>query len=156
MKELWEEMRCYLSFLGKEVFKGVTPLEEMSSNLAEEAEPHSTTAMPAIASKEQVGRKTFQEPAEERKSPKFSRWEKVLHPSQPVVVTGKLPCPSRSLGWTYLLMANCNQHIRITPTEAPSKMQDARCKMQELEIAQQWTPTPGFLEATACPRGQSL
>ena len=39
VKELWEEMRCYLSFSGKEVFEGVTPPEEMSANTAEEAKP---------------------------------------------------------------------------------------------------------------------
>ena len=88
------------------------------------------TTMPAVASKEQAARKTSQEPVEERKSPKFPRWEKVLHPSQPVVVSGQLPCPSRSLEWTYLLMANCNWHTRIAPTEAPSHV-------QELEVAQQ-------------------
>ena len=122
-------MRCYLSFSDKEVFEGVTPLEEMSSDPAEEAEPHSATTMPAIASKEQATRKTSQELAKERKSPKFPRWEKVLHSSWPVVVTGQLPHPSRSPEWTYLLMANCNWHMRIVPTEAPSPM-------KELEIAQ--------------------
>ena len=81
VKELQEEMRCYLSFSDKEVFKGVTPPEEMSANPAEEAEPHSPTTMPAIASKEQATRKASQEPAAERKSPEFPRWEKVLHPS---------------------------------------------------------------------------
>ena len=129
VKELREEMRCYLSFLDKEVFEGVTPLVETSSNPAEEAKPHSMTTMPAIASKEQATRKTSQELAKERKSPKFPRWEKVLHPSQPVVVTGQLPHLSRSLEQTCLLMANCDQHMKIAPTEAPSPM-------QELEVAQ--------------------
>ena len=61
VKELWNEMRCYLSFSDKELFKGVTPPEEMSSSLAKKPKPHSTTATPAIASKEQVARKTSQE-----------------------------------------------------------------------------------------------
>ena len=64
-------MSCYLSFFDKEVFAGVTSLEETSSNPAEEAEPHSKTTIPAFASKEQATRKISQEPAEERKSPKF-------------------------------------------------------------------------------------
>ena len=66
VKELWEEMKCYLSFSDKEVFEGVTPLEETSINPAEEAEPHSTTTMPAIAPKEQATMKASQEPAAER------------------------------------------------------------------------------------------
>ena len=129
VKELWQKMSCYLSFLDKEVFKGVTALEGMPTSLTEEAKSHSMTALPAIAPKEQVARKTSQELAKERKSPKFPRWEKVLHPTWPVVVTGQLPCPSRSQEQTYPLMADCNQHTRKTPTEAPSPM-------QELEVAQ--------------------
>ena len=93
-------MSCYLSFSDKEVFEGVTPLEGMSTSPTEEAEPHSMTAIPAIASKEQVARKTSQVLAKERKSPKFPRWEKVLHPSQPVAVTGQLSHLSRSQEWT--------------------------------------------------------
>ena len=97
VKELREEMRCYLSFSDKEVFKGVTPLEETSINPAEEAESHSMATMPAIAPKVQATTKASQESAVERKSPKFPRWEKVLHPSQPVVAVGQLPHPSGSL-----------------------------------------------------------
>ena len=129
VKELWEKMSCYLSFSDKEVFKDVTPLEGIPTSLTEEAKSHSMTAIPAIASPEQVARETSQEPAKERKSPKFPRWEKVLHPSWPVVVTGQLPCPSRSQEQTYLLTANHNWHTRIRPTEAPSPM-------QELEVVQ--------------------
>ena len=149
VKELWEKMSCYLSFLDKEVFEGVTPLEGMPASLVEEAEPHRMTAIPAVASKEQAAKETSQKPAEERKSPKFPRWKKVLHPSQPVVVAGQSPCPSRSPGQTYLLMANCNQPMKIAPTETPSPV-------QELAVAHQWTTTPSFLEVTACLRGQLL
>ena len=53
VKELWEEMRCYLSFLDEEVLKGVVPLEEMSAIPTEEANPQST-ATPAGTTKEQV------------------------------------------------------------------------------------------------------
>ena len=143
VKDLWEEMRCYLSFSDKEVFEGVTPLEETSANPAEEAEPHSTATMPAIAPKEQATTKAYQEPAMERKSPKFPGWEKVLHPSQPVVAVGLLPHPSGSLE-----QRSHNQQTMITPTETPSPT-------QELVV---WgaTLTPGFLRVTACLRSQSL
>ena len=43
VKELQEEMRCYLSFLDEEVLKGVIPLDEMSAILTEKANPQSTT-----------------------------------------------------------------------------------------------------------------
>ena len=39
VKELWEELKCYLSFSDREVFEGVTALEGMPSCLVEEAEP---------------------------------------------------------------------------------------------------------------------
>ena len=120
VKELQEEMRCYLSFSDEEVFEGVTPLEEMSADPAEKADPHSTTTMPAIAPKEQATREASQDPAMERKSPKFPRWEKVLHPSWPVVAAGQLPHPSRRPEWTYLLMADHNWHMKMAPTETPS------------------------------------
>ena len=74
-------MKYYLPFSDKEVFKGVTPPEETSADPAEEAKPHSTVTMPAIAPEVQAIMKASQEPTMERKSPKFPRWEKVLHPS---------------------------------------------------------------------------
>ena len=100
----------------------------MPTSLVEEAKPHNMTAIPAVASKEQVAKETSQKLVKERKSPKFPRWEKVLHPSWPVVVAGQPPHPSRSLEWTYLLMADHNQPTKIAPIETPSPM-------QELEVA---------------------
>ena len=41
VKELWEEMRCYLSFLDEEVFKGVVLPEETSAVPAEKANTQS-------------------------------------------------------------------------------------------------------------------
>ena len=38
----------------------------------------------------------------------------------------------------------------------PSQPVVAAGPMQELEVVQQGTPTPGFLEVTACLRGQSV
>ena len=49
VKELQEEMGCYLSFSDEEVFKGVAPLEEMSASPAEKAKPHSMAMTPASA-----------------------------------------------------------------------------------------------------------
>ena len=88
VKELWEEMRYYLSFWDEEIFEGMTPLEETSAGPVKKAKPHSKATMPAIAPEVQATTKAAGEPAAERKSPKFPRWEKVLHPSQPVVAAG--------------------------------------------------------------------
>ena len=117
VKELREEMRCYLSFMDKEVFEGVTPPEGMPTSPVEESQPPSETATPVITPKESTAKETLQDLAKERKCPKFPRWEKVLHPSQPVSVAGQPPHPSRSLEWTYLLVANHNQPMKAAPTK---------------------------------------
>ena len=97
VKELHEEMRCYLSFSDEEVFEGMTPLEEMSASPGEKAEPHSMATTPAIAPEVETTPKTAGELTAERRSPKFPSWEKVLHPSQPVVAVGQISSPSGSL-----------------------------------------------------------
>ena len=50
VKDLWEEMKCYLSFLDREVFEGVTSPEGMPSCPVEEAEPPSMMTVPAATS----------------------------------------------------------------------------------------------------------
>ena len=147
VKELQKEMKCYLYFSDREVFEGVTSMEGMPSCPVEEAEPLSMMTAPTTTSKEQAVKETPQKPVKEMKFPKYPRWEKMLHPSWPVVVAGQPPHPSRSLEWTYLLVANCNQHTDIVPPEPPFPP-------WELEVAHQWAPTPGFLEVTTCLRGQ--
>ena len=94
-------------------------------------------------------RKTPLELAQKRKCPKFPGWEKVLHPSQPVVVVGKPPCPSRSLEQTYPIEAACNQPMKKLPAKTPSPAQG-------LEVAHQWKPTPSFVDITTCLRSQSF
>ena len=137
-------MRCYLSFSDKEVFEGVTAPEEMSANPTKKAEPHSTATMPAITPGVQATPKAIEEPAVERKSPKLPGWEKVLHPSWPVVAVGQIPYPSGSLGWRFH-----NLEIMTTPPETPSPT-------QELEVIQQVTLAPSFLGVTACLRSPLL
>ena len=80
VKELQEEMRCYLSFLDEEVLKGMIPLEETFTIPTEETNPQSTTT-PASTPEEEATVGVAREPAAERRSPKFLGWEKVLHPS---------------------------------------------------------------------------
>ena len=97
--------------------------------------------------KESATRETPLELAQGRKCPMFPRWEKVLHPSQPVAVVGKPPHPSRNPEWTYLLKATCNQPTKKVPTKTPSPA-------QRLEVAHQWKPTPSFMDVTTCLRSQ--
>ena len=82
VKELQEEMRCYLSFLDEEVFKGMALPEETSAILIEEANPQSTRTTPAGTPEEEATAGMAREPAVEKRPPnKFPGWEKVLHPS---------------------------------------------------------------------------
>ena len=144
VKELQEEMRCYLSFSNEEVFEGMTPPEEMYASPGEKAEPCSAATMPAIAPEVETTPKTAREQAVERKSPKFPSWEKVLHPPQPVVTVGQIFHLSGSLGqrfWDWKMMT--------TPPETPSPT-------QELEFIWWAMPTPSFLGVMACLRSQSL
>ena len=75
MKELREEMRCYLSFTDYEVFKGVVPLEETLTDPVEESQLVSEMVMMVAAPKESATKKTPQELAQGRKCPKFPIWE---------------------------------------------------------------------------------
>ena len=140
VKELWEEIRCYLSFSDKEVLESVTPPEEISANPAERAEPHSMATMPAVAPGVQATTKAVEEPAVERKCPKFPSWEKALHPSRPVVAAGQIPHPSESPGWRFH-----NWEMMTTPPEIPFPT-------RELEVTWQVMLTPGFLGVMACLR----
>ena len=117
VKELQEEMKCYLSFLDREVFEGVTLLEGMPSSLVERAEPPGVTTVPAATSQEQPVKETLQKPVKERKYSKFPRWEKS---AAPILVCGgsrAAPHPSRNPEWTYLLVASCNQPTNIVLPE---------------------------------------
>ena len=95
VKELREELRCYFSFSDEEVFIGMALLEEMFAILVEEGVPQSTDTTPASTPEGEAIVGATREPAMERRGPKFLGWEKVLHPSQPVVVARQIPRPSR-------------------------------------------------------------
>ena len=75
-------MRCYLSFLDEEVFKGVALPEETSAKPTEEADPLSTRTTPVSTPEEEATAGTAKESIAEKRPPiKFLGWEKVLHPS---------------------------------------------------------------------------
>ena len=76
--ELREEMRWYLSFTDMDVFWGEALPEEEEESL----QTPGTTNFPEAP--------CMPEPVPERRAPKFAGWEKVLHPSQPVVAAGDI------------------------------------------------------------------
>ena len=96
MIEQQEEMECYLSFSNEDVFKGIAPPEETSIPPPEEVTPQSIQPMPASSPTKEAAVDTNVESAKENRPPnKFPGWEKVLHLSRPVVVTGEIPPLSR-------------------------------------------------------------
>ena len=132
----------------EEVLKGVIPLGETSTIPTEEADHQSTTTSARIPKGKAI-KGAARESAVERKSPKFLRWEKVLHPSWPVVAAGLIPCPSRGPKlreeWVVQIPQTKLSKKMTTPQEAPSPS-------QELEVVWQVTPIPSFLGVMVCLR----
>ena len=114
VKELWEEMKCYLSFSDREIFKGAAPHEGMPCGPTEGAESPGVTTMPSSTSQEHPVKETLPNPTKEKKYP---GWEKVLHPSWPMVVAGQCPPLLRSPEWTYPLVANWDPPANKIPPE---------------------------------------
>ena len=97
--ELQEEMKCYVSFSDEDVFNGIALLEEIPIIPPKEATPKNsqpTLADPLV--KKTTVDMTMEPTAEKRPLNKFTSWEKVLHPSRPIVTTGQIPPLSRAQG----------------------------------------------------------
>ena len=106
--ELREEVRWYLSFTNEEVFQGVAlPKEEEEESL----QTSGATNLPKAP--------CMPEPALERRAQKFVGWEKVLHPSQPVVATGDIPHPTK----TPRLKVGSNQISQMIPIKLSVSLQ---------------------------------
>ena len=96
--ELWEEMKCYMSFSDEDVFNGMALLEESPIISPEEATSKSTQPTLANTPVNEATVDMTMEPAAEKRPPnKFSGWEKVLHPSRPIVTAGQIPPLLRGL-----------------------------------------------------------
>ena len=86
MLELREEVKWYLSFTNEEVFQGVA--------LPEKEEEESLQILFAT---DVPKAHRAPEPATEERALKFLGWEKVLHPSQPVMATREIPPTNQDL-----------------------------------------------------------
>ena len=81
--ELRKEVKFYLSFTDKEVFRGVPlPEEEEDSPMISAATSITTTAkIPSATNVHEA--QPVPKAMPEEKAPKFAGWEKIIHPSQP-------------------------------------------------------------------------
>ena len=94
--ELWEERECYLSFSNKNVFEGVALPEETPAISPKEVTPWSAQPTPTGTPVKEATMDMTVEPVTEKRFPnKFPGWEKVLHPSRPIVTTRQIPPLSR-------------------------------------------------------------
>ena len=83
--ELREEVKWYLTFTEEEVFQGVAipkAEEEKSLTTSSPTDIPKTPPVPELQPKE--------------RTPKFAGWDKVLHPSQPVIAAGETPQPTQT------------------------------------------------------------
>ena len=95
--ELQEEMKCYISFSYEDVFNGIALPEETPVITPKEATTESTLPMPADPPVKKATVDTTLEPTVEKRPPnKFLGWEKVLHPTRPIVAARQIPPPLRS------------------------------------------------------------
>ena len=139
--ELREEVKWYHSFTDEEVFWGMAlPKKEEEDSLQ--------TICAADVSKTHCA----PEPALEGRAPKFLGWEKVLHPSQPVVAAGEIPQLTRTLRLK-VRSSQLSQMIPIKPPVSPLRTPtppQLSPPMQALALV--WLPTPprGFSGVTAC------
>ena len=90
--ELWEEMKCCISFSDEDVFNGIALPEETPIIPPKEATPKNTQLTLANLPVKEATMDMTMEPTAEKKPPnKFPGWKKVLHLSRPIVDTGQIP-----------------------------------------------------------------
>ena len=139
--ELREEVKWYLSFTDEEVFQGMALLKK-----EEEGSPQTLLAADIPEAHHAP------EPAPEEIAPKCLGWEKVLHPSQPVVATGEIPQATRSLRLK-VGSSQLSQMIPIKPPASPLKTPtppQPSLPTQALVLMWLLTPLHGFSRVTTC------
>ena len=81
------------------------------------------------------------EPAPEERAPKFLEWEKVLHPSQPVVATGEIPQPTKA-SRPKVGSSQLSRMIPIKPPASPLRTPTPHKPSSPVQaLALMWPPT---------------
>ena len=146
--ELRKEVGFYLSFKDKEVFWGIDlPEEEGSNPLA----PATTTDAPSATDTPEM----LPIP---KATPKYARWDTVIHPSQPVVATGEIP----QLTAEPRLKRSALQLTGMTSISPPSKPLKAPLPPKSpppagtLALVRPLTSPHGFARVVTCLRTLEL
>ena len=150
--ELRREIKFYLSFMDEEVFRGVDlPKKEESSPMVPTiADVTPVASIPGTIDVPEV--QPIPSPMPVRKTPKYARWEKILHPSWLVLATGEIPEPAtmwKSKGRIRQLTRTIPIILPLCLSKAPSPLASPP-PARALEL--KWLPTlpQGFTRVMAC------
>ena len=152
--ELQEEMKCYISFSDEDVFDGIALPEETPITAPKEATTKSAPPTPANPPvKEATMDSTIEPGVEKRSLNKVPGWEKVLHPSRPIVATWQTSPLSRGLRWRPcsrslgegLVWIPLPEELKVSTTQS-----EPPSPTKELEVAWWVIPPPGFASVTVC------
>ena len=149
--ELRREIKFYLSFMDKEVFRGVDlPKEEGSPMVAATINVTPVTNIPGAIDVPEV--QLILNPMPVKKTPKYARWEKILHPSQLVLAAREIPEPAtkpKSKGRTQQLTRTIPIILPFCLLKAPS-LPASPPPARALALKQPPTLPQGFTGVMAC------
>ena len=141
--ELRREVGFYLSFTDKEVFWGIDLSQEERSSPSVPTTP--TADVPGITN-------TPEMPPLSKAAPKYTRWDTVVHLSQPVVATGEIPQPTAILRLRRRAL-QLTRTISISPSPNPPKAPlppKSPLTARALALVRLPTPPRGFAGIVAC------
>ena len=150
--ELRKEVKFYLSFTDEEVLRGVPlPEEEEDSPMVSATADVTTTVNIPSATDAPEAQPVLKAMLEE-KAPKFARWEKIIHPSQPVLATREIPQPStipKVRGIVQQLTQMIPINLPLCVSKAPLPLPSPP-PARALALRQPPTLPQGFARITAC------
>ena len=152
--ELLEEMECYLSFPNEDVFQGVAFPEETPIIPPKEVTPQSTQPTPASTPIKKAMKDMTMEPIAEKKPlNQFPGWEKVLHPSRPIVTAGETPPLLRGTKQRPHSLSSGGGLVQQPQAKEPgvsATQSEPPLPTSKSEVVWQVTPPLGFIGVTAC------
>ena len=150
--ELRREIEFYLSFMDEEVFRGIDlpkkeesgPMVPAIANITPVANIHGAIDVPEV--------QPIPSPMLVKKIPKYARWEKILHPSWPVLAAGEIPKPAtmpKSEGRIRQLTQTIPIILPLCLPKAPSLLASSP-PARALALKRPPTLSQGFTRVTAC------
>ena len=141
MLELREEVEWYLTFTNEEVFQGVSIPEAYEEKGLTTPSPANVPKTPPVL-----------EPQPKEQTAKFIGWDKVLHPSRPVITAWETPQPTqtsrpRGRSCPYFWVKPVKSPIHLPEVPSPSKPSPSTKVVAPVKPS---TPPHSFEGVTAC------